>query len=62
MALFRGSEQVPMCDKCDELDKKIAHYRRIRLSIGDQITIERIEELIGDLQAQKATLHPEQKQ
>jgi hypothetical protein len=50
-----------MCDKCDELDKKIEHYRRIRSSIGDQITIERIEALIGDLQAQKATLHPEQK-
>jgi hypothetical protein len=31
------------------------------LVIGDQITIERIEALIGDLQAQKATLHPEQK-
>ncbi len=51
-----------MCDKCDELDKKIEHYRLIRLSIGDRITIERIEALIGDLQAQKATLHPEQKQ
>jgi hypothetical protein len=32
------------------------------LSIGDQITIERIEAMIGDLQAQKVTLHPEQKQ
>jgi hypothetical protein len=40
----------------------IEHYRRIRLSIGDQITVERLEALIGDLQAQKAALHPEQKQ
>jgi hypothetical protein len=54
--------RFPMCDKCDELDKKIEHYRRIRLSIGDPVTIERIEALIADLQAQKATLHPEQKQ
>jgi hypothetical protein len=30
-----------MCDKCAELDKKIEHYRRMLLSIGDQITIER---------------------
>jgi hypothetical protein len=30
-------------------------------SIGDQITIERIEALIADLKTQKATLHPEQK-
>ena len=51
-----------MCDTCAQLDKKIEHYRRMRLSIGDQITVERIEALIVDLQAQKATLHPEQKQ
>jgi hypothetical protein len=51
-----------MCDKCDELDKKVEHYRRILLSIGDQITVERLAGVIGDLQAQKATLHPEQKQ
>jgi hypothetical protein len=50
-----------MCDKCAELDKKIEHYRRMLLSIGDQITIERIEALIADLKTQKATLHPEQK-
>jgi len=51
-----------MCDKCDELDKKIDHYRLILLSIGDQITTSRIKAMIGDLQAQKATLHPESKQ
>jgi hypothetical protein len=36
-----------MCDKCDELDKKIDHYRLILLSIGDQITAERIKVSIG---------------
>jgi hypothetical protein len=51
-----------MCDKCEELDKKIEHYRRICLSIADQITVERIDAMIADLQAQKVTLHPEQKQ
>ena len=51
-----------MCDKCASLDKKIEHYRRILLAIGDQITDDRIKQLIADLQAQKATLHPEQKQ
>ena len=53
---------VPMCDKCDQLDKKIDHYRLILLSIGDQITADRIKVLIGDLQAKKAALHPEQPQ
>jgi hypothetical protein len=60
--VLRFERVLPMCDKCAELDKKIEHYSRIRLSIGDQITVERIKELIGDLQSQKATLHPEQKQ
>jgi len=32
------------------------------LSIGDQVTVDRIKVLIGDLQAQKAALHPEPKQ
>jgi hypothetical protein len=51
-----------MCDKCVELDNKIEHYRKITLSIGDQLTVERIKALIEDLQAQKVVLHPEQKQ
>ena len=62
VASVRGSNGFPMCDKCDELDKKIDHYRLILLSIGDQVTVDRIKVLIGDLQAQKAALHPEQKQ
>jgi hypothetical protein len=48
-------ERVPMCDKCDELDKKIEHYRRIRLSIGDQATVERLEALIGFADAKSDT-------
>ena len=51
-----------MCNKCDELDKKIEHYKQILMSINDQITVERLAGLIGDLRAQKATLHPEQKE
>jgi hypothetical protein len=51
-----------MCDKCDKHDKKIEHYQLIVLSIGDQITVERLKAMIGDLQAQKATLYPEPKQ
>jgi len=32
------------------------------MSINDQITVERIDAMIADLQAQKVTLHPEQTQ
>lgn len=47
-----------MCDKCAELDVKIEHYERIRLSIGDQVTVDRIKELVAEMNAQKAKFHP----
>jgi hypothetical protein len=50
-----------MCDKCKELDSKIEHYRRLAASINDKLTIDRIEELAANLEAEKAALHPEQK-
>jgi hypothetical protein len=53
--------EKPMCETCNELDKKIEHYRKIALSLNDQLTIDRIKALVAELQAQKAALHPEQK-
>jgi hypothetical protein len=50
-----------MCDKCAELDEKIARYRRISSSISDQLTIDRISVLIAELEAQQAALHREQR-
>lgn len=49
-----------MCEKCTEIDKMIERYRRILLSISDQITVDRTRQLIADLRDQKAALHPEQ--
>jgi hypothetical protein len=49
-----------MCDKCDELDKKIEHYRRLTRQITDQQFNERAIELIAELEANKKALHPEQ--
>ncbi len=51
-----------MCDKCKELNDDIEHYRRIAGSINDRLTIERINELIASMEAQKAALHPEQRE
>ena len=51
-----------MCEKCEEIDKRIARYQRVLLSIGDQVTIDRAKELIADLKAQKVALHPKQSQ
>jgi hypothetical protein len=47
-----------MCDKCQELDKKIKQYERIAASINDQFTIDRIKALVEELRVQKAALHP----
>jgi hypothetical protein len=49
-----------MCDKCQELEKKIERYRRLAFSITDQLTIDRFNELIKDTEAAKAKLHPDQ--
>jgi hypothetical protein len=50
-----------MCEKCVDLDEKIGRYRRIANSINDQLTIERIIELILAAEAQRAALHSEKK-
>jgi hypothetical protein len=57
-----NKDGVTMCEKCEEIDKTIVRYQRILLSIGDPVTVDRTKELIADLQAQKAALHPEKPQ
>ena len=47
-----------MCDKYQELEKKIERYRTLATRVFDQPTIETINRLIED-QAEKAGLHPE---
>ena len=51
-----------MCDKCKELDEKINHYRQISRSLTDQLTIDRINEVVAKYEAQKAALHPEERE
>ena len=48
-----------MCEKCVEIDKTIERYRQIERSIMDQLTVDRTKELIAELEAQKAALHPD---
>jgi len=49
-----------MCEKCVELDGKIEHYQRMSDRITDQPTLDGIKELIEQMKALKAALHPEQ--
>jgi hypothetical protein len=48
-----------MCDRCDRLDEKIGHYKKVISAMTDQLTIERITVLVVELQTQKAALHPQ---
>jgi hypothetical protein len=49
-----------MCEKCKELDSKIAHFRSLSSVVTDRMTLDGIETLIERYQAEKKALHPEQ--
>jgi hypothetical protein len=49
-----------MCEKCDTLDEKIEHYKRIADSSTDQTTLDRIKDLISRMEAEKSALHREE--
>jgi hypothetical protein len=47
-----------MCEKCTELDFKIAKFRRLADRINDQPAIDGIAGLIKEMIGAKAALHP----
>jgi hypothetical protein len=47
-----------MCDKCTDIDEKVAHYSDLASRLLDQLVLERLEALIADLLRAKETLHP----
>ena len=49
-----------MCDKCIQLDKKIEHSERLASGVADELTLERIRELVWEMKAQKAAFHPDE--
>ena len=50
-----------MCDECIKLDEKIGHYRKLASAISDPLTVERVADLIKEMEARKVQLHREQK-
>lgn len=57
----RESDEV-MCEKCNELDDKIAHYKRLAVQITDKLTLDGIDQLINRLRSEKVDLHGERHQ
>lgn len=46
-----------MCEKCVDLDKKIAHYREFLKYGLDPVTSDRIKEAIREMQQHRVALH-----
>ena len=44
-----------MCDKCDEIDRKIAHYKQLATRIDDKQTLAGIDKLIEQMTTEKTT-------
>ena len=49
-----------MCDKCDELDEKIAHVRRLSQPALDPLTLERLGLLLKRYEDERNALRPEE--
>ena len=49
-----------MCEKCVEIDNKVDHYRWLAKQLNDKRTIQGIDELIQQHEAEKRSLHPDQ--
>jgi hypothetical protein len=50
-------KEAVVCEKCKGLDAKIEHYRRIASNITDQLTVDRIAKLIGEMEELKVAFH-----
>jgi hypothetical protein len=51
-----------MCQSCVEIDKQVERYRELLRSLTEQVEVERINQLIARLYADRVRLHrnPEQ--
>jgi hypothetical protein len=58
MGQLRANAEFHMCERCIEIDSKIERYQRLT-AFTDQLTRDRIAELVGDLRREKAALHSE---
>jgi hypothetical protein len=52
------SKRLPVCENCDQIDLKIAHYRRLVDPAMDSLTRDRVAKFIAELTDEKVKLHP----
>jgi hypothetical protein len=53
--------RLSMCEKCSEIDTRIARYRWMKIEISDQHTLDVIASMIREMETEKADLHPSRK-
>ena len=49
-----------MCEKCDDIDERIGRLKYIAKHVLDQPTLDGIGQMVTELEAEKASLHPEE--
>jgi hypothetical protein len=47
-----------MCERCREIDERVEHYRQLAAGLTDRQSLDAIENIINELQQEKAALHP----
>ena len=55
-----SSAERAMCTKCEELNKRITRYNRLSASINDPTIIDRFNQLVAELEAEKVALHADE--
>jgi hypothetical protein len=51
-----------MCDRCKAIDIEVHAFRRLHSRVDDRLALVLIAEAISDLEAEKAFLHPAEKE
>jgi hypothetical protein len=57
--LIRANAVAGMCWKCAELDRKIEHLKWMIEQLADPPTHKAANDMIEEMEAEKAKLHPE---
>jgi len=48
-----------MCERCAEIDLRLAHYRELSTWLLDKLALDGIQSLIARYETEKKALHPE---
>jgi hypothetical protein len=51
-----------MCNKCTVLDRQIENFQCVHATTDDRLALALVAEAIAAIQAEKASLHPEDKE